>query len=87
MTTKETIKEWFAEGVKGGYDFMLIVCDAFSYEDYPVYCLTIGFKETYDHYDEQNMQRIMEVYDLSLKIEVQIDDRRSMHGPEGWTQP
>lgn len=58
---------------------MLVICDSFDYEDYPVYVMrgqnvhtVIGEKCKID-----NMQKLMEVYDLSMDIEKQLKQGRS----------
>lgn len=61
------IQGWFRAGVKDKRTHMIVVCDTYDHDDYPVY---VGkgddFYVIYDRYsDGQNMQRIMEVYDLS----------------------
>ena len=37
MTTNTDIGEWFDDGVELGASHMIIVCDTFDHEDYPVY--------------------------------------------------
>jgi len=37
MTTKENIQQWFEEGLELGASHLLVVCDTFDHEDYPVY--------------------------------------------------
>jgi len=41
---------------------MVVVCDSFDYEDYPVY--TSDPAATVKKYEAKSMQRVMEVYDL-----------------------
>lgn len=83
--TPGTIKVWFESGQAMGKDYMIIVCDTFSYEDYPVYAHGNGdFLEKYSRYNGKNMQRIMEVYDLNMDMETQLDETRAFHGPEGF---
>lgn len=66
MTTIHEIRSWFDRGVETGAKHMIVVCDSFDYEDYPVYVPTTeAFGEVFDQYNGKNMQRIMEVYDLS----------------------
>jgi len=50
----------------GVVGYMLIVCDTFSYEDYPVYTTAVPeeFWPVYDKYNGRNMQQIMECYVL-----------------------
>ena len=74
MTTKNDIREWFDSGRKNDYEFMLVVCDTFDYEDYP--CYAKGTQHGV------NMQKIVEVYDLSMDRETQLAEERSSHSPE-----
>lgn len=56
---------------------MLVVCDTFDYEDYDV-CVFPGKdinKEIADY--QKNMQRVMEVYNLSMDLEEQLNQKRS----------
>lgn len=80
MTTKAEIASWFSEGVQEQAKYMVVMCDTFDYEDYPVYlnndadCLTLVSSPT-------AMQRVMEVYDLTLPKEPQMEEHRAMHLP------
>jgi hypothetical protein len=61
-TTISKLKDWFDEGVAKGATHMIVVCDTFDYEDYPVYVLPgEDFDVEYAKYDMVNMQRVMEV--------------------------
>lgn len=80
MTTKQNICNWLNGSCEA--DFMLIVCDTFDYDDYPVFCTRGNFEETHAKYNEKNMQRVIEVYDLSLEHESQLNERRAFHPPE-----
>jgi hypothetical protein len=64
-TTKQDISEWFDEGVKKGATHMLVVCDTFEYEDYPVYVMP-GQSAVMEasNRDGKNMQKVMECYRL-----------------------
>jgi hypothetical protein len=45
---------------------MIVVCDTFDHDDYPVYTNAGDeFWKKHDAVNGQNMQRIMEVYDLN----------------------
>ena len=81
MITKDDIKRWFEHGLEYGHDFMIIVCDTFDYEDYPVYASKDTFHDKYREYDGVNMQRIMEVYDLRRDVESQVSIKRSLMFP------
>lgn len=73
MTTVDNIKEWFENGKKKKATHMIIVCDTFSHEDYPVY---VGkgesASEKYSEYSGKSIQRVMEVYNLSKSMERQL---------------
>ncbi len=65
-TSLKDIAGWWEEGKAEGAAFMIVVCDTFDHEDYPVWIAPgEDFYAKYDHYNGQNMQRIMEVYDFS----------------------
>lgn len=82
MTTQKDIKRWFDEGIRRGAKWMLVLCDTFDYEDYPVYTTTAT--DTLSRYNNPGkMQRVMEVYDLSLDAEPQLCERRSLNLPRG----
>lgn len=79
-TTKEDIGTWFDEGVQQGATHMIVVCDTFDYEDYPVYVKPgEDVREKYEQYNGKNMQRVMEVYSLKKSKESQLDERRVFH--------
>jgi hypothetical protein len=75
--TRQDVREAFLRG-KEDYDFMLIVCDTFDYEDYPVFCMESEYSERFNHYDGKNMQKIMESYNLKMDMEAQLGRSRCM---------
>ena len=70
MTSLSDIKGWFDAAKKNGSAYMIVVCDTFDHEDYPLGVYT-PIKDAadcmvqYGAHDGPNMQRVMEVYDLS----------------------
>ena len=67
-TSLSDLKRWFEEGKAERHAYLIVVCDSFDHEDYPLYADTLPqFWELYDSHDGTNMQRIMEVYDLSRR--------------------
>jgi hypothetical protein len=80
-TTKEDIARWFKAGLEGDYDYMIVVCDTFDWEDYPKYCYFDNFTKVYDGTNGRNMQKIMEVYDLSMDMDKQLSEHRANNGP------
>ncbi len=70
MTSRQEIKEWFdaANGVHSLY--LIVVCDTFDWEDYPlgVFVPITSIEEFWKAFDEHNglnMQKIMEVYEIA----------------------
>lgn len=74
MTTKYEILRWLRKAPKTA-THMLVCCDTFDHEDYPVY--TSNPKAEIAKRHGVNMQRVHEVYDLNKPIEDQIDRKRA----------
>lgn len=59
------IAGWFEDGKNDKASFMIVMCDSFDHEDYPVYVYAPAqFAGVYAEKEKAPMQRIMEVYDL-----------------------
>lgn len=68
---------WFDRGVREGATHMIIACDTFEWEDYPVYVKKgEDVRKKVAELDGPNMQKVMEVYDLSKDKTEQLDKRR-----------
>jgi len=77
-TTKEDLSRWFDNGLLVQATHMIIVCDTYDYEDFPVYVYaTQDVKAEQAHQANKPMQKIMEIYNLSLNKEVQLNEPRS----------
>jgi hypothetical protein len=75
--TGKDIRGWLERGKVEGARFMLVVCDTYDYEDYPVFVkANEDINEKAKEYNSVNMQRIMECYDLSMDFDQQLDPRR-----------
>jgi len=81
VTTQCMIKDWLNDAVCNGADFLIIACDTFDWDDYPVPASRLGFWAKYNHLNSSNMQKVMEVYDLSMNLQSQLNERRAMHCP------
>jgi hypothetical protein len=74
------IEDWFDRGVEQGAAYMIVKTDTFDWEDYPVYaadgreCLKVVSKPG-------DMQKVMEVYDLSASKSEQMQEHRAMRLP------
>jgi hypothetical protein len=76
-TSTQEIRNWFNQGVRIGATHMIVVCDTFDYEDYPVYVEPDkDAQELVDALDGSNMRRVMEVYNLSMDREEQLSQHR-----------
>ena len=77
-TQQEDIIRWLYTAKQEKATHMIVVCDTFGHEDYPV---NVSKKEDIHdkikEYDGKNMQSIMEVYNLSMDIEDQINEHRT----------
>ncbi len=80
-TSKSRIQEWFERGVAQKKRYMIVVYDSFDHEDYPVFTTEVTYESEYKSHDGQNMQRIMEVYDLKKPMKAQLDAPRVWNGP------
>lgn len=79
MTTENDIRLWLSEADKS-HTHMIVVCDTFDHEDYPVYINgTEDAKEAVNKYNGMSMQRVMEVYNLYMPIEEQLKERRAFN--------
>lgn len=82
MTTREEISGWFDRGVKQGSTHLIVVCDTYDYEDYPVFASNDqDAKDQYSAHNGPNMQKVMEVYDLKMDKEAQMNERYAFHLP------
>jgi hypothetical protein len=80
--TFEDIKRWLDEAKAEGAKYLIVACDTYDHEDYPVSCADAKeCWEKYNEYNGKNMQSIMEVYDLSLPLDEQLNERRANHMP------
>ena len=81
-TSRDDIRRWLSAARDKGSTHLMVVCDTFSYEDYPVYCATPEACLE-KHARPGDMQKVMEVYDMTMDIEQQIAQQRTMNLPKG----
>jgi len=81
MTTEQTIRGWLEDGKQNkSLTHVIIVCDTFDWEDYPVYVSSSDdVRKIYGKYDGRNMQKVMEVYSLNKNLEEQLAETRAFH--------
>lgn len=77
-TTMSDIREWLSRYNSKVFSHVLIVCDGFDHSDYPVAVQNDeDVKAQISEYNNVNMQRVMEVYNLSMDLEEQISGDRA----------
>jgi hypothetical protein len=76
MTSVDGIKEWFERGVRDGKKYMLVLCDTFSWDDYPEYFDTVESARQRKNAPGE-MQKYMESYDLAAPMRDQLIKQRS----------
>lgn len=78
--TRQDISDWFDRGVKDGKTHMLIICDTYDHDDYPVF-VSYGSnpRDEANRIASQSMQVVMECYNLTLDKESQLNERRAHH--------
>ena len=79
MTTRSDIKKWFDRGVGMKATHLIVVCDTYSYEDFPVFVQSDeNVQDKIANYSNpNNMLKVMEVYNLSKDRDTQLDEYRS----------
>lgn len=79
-TTIPMLVQWFNDGVDLGATHMIVVCDTFDWEDFPVYVMPVeDALEKFQELHEHNMQKVMEVYNLRLDRDDQMAEWRAFH--------
>lgn len=78
--SKTEIRAWLNEAKEKGATHMLVVCDTYDYEDYPVFVMPGDVaRDVSRKYDGKEMQRVMECYSLSMDIDKQLSEHRAHH--------
>jgi len=79
VSTTEDIRKWFDDGAESGYDFMLIVCHVNGDNPFPIYTYVANHAQRIAEY-EQIQHKVLESYDLSVDIDLQIRMKRAYFG-------
>jgi hypothetical protein len=76
----ETISGWVKRAKESDCTHLIVVCDTFDHDDYPVYVTKDeDIHERIKHFQQASMQRIMEVYNMSMDLDKQLKERRAYH--------
>ena len=77
--TRDDISRWFDQGHADGATHMIVVCDTYDHEDYPVYVMPgTDLRKTFDLNNGPNMTRAMECYALWKPKDPQMGQYRVM---------
>ena len=78
MASFEEIERWFEIGLKQKATHLIVVCDTFNYDDFPSYLTGTSedAKREVDNINGKNMQKVMEVYNLSSEKSEQLEKHR-----------
>lgn len=63
-TTRGLIQTWIDTGKRAGKAYMAVWCDSYDYDDYPKYYDDAASCQESINTSGQNMQTVIEVYDL-----------------------
>lgn len=87
-TTLDDIRRWLDNRTSCN-QYMLVICDMFDHEDFPVYCATgrQAWERILKAQRGENMEKFMECYDLSKPIEEQIKFGRIRNFPPEIEKP
>ncbi len=87
VVTVHGIARWIQRAREDGATHMIVVCDTFDYDDYPVNVMPDeDVHERVEYFRNASMQKVMEVYWLEGDLDDHLAKRRSWtFGPEGAT--
>lgn len=75
---RNTIEGWIKQGQDNKSTHVIIVCDTYDYDDYPVFVSTEqDVREVIKNLG--SMQRVVEVYNLALPVDTQLAECRAYH--------
>ena len=77
--SREDIIGWFKRGVREGATHLIVVCDTYDHSDYPVFVEPGEDARAKAAEYSGNMQRVVEVYNLSLPMDPQMREHRAFN--------
>ena len=72
------IKKWLEDAKSKGSGFLIVMCDTFDNDDYPIF-IEKGedIKEEVKKLHRKDMQRAVEIYDMDKDLDSQIEEHRA----------
>ena len=78
--TREDVQRWLEEGKEKGATHLIVACDTFDYENYPVFVMPgESCEKRGEEAKASRMQSVDEVYDLAEDVTRQLSELRAMH--------
>lgn len=78
--TLRDIKDWLEQAKDGGATHLIIAVDRYDHDNYPVYVSPQeDVEKEYERIIGSSMQGIDEVYNMSMDINKQLKEHRTMH--------
>jgi len=76
--TREDIQRWLQTGIEKEATHVIVMCDTFDWDDYPVYVsANEDIHEKLKECRNKSMAKVMEVYNLKMDIEAQMREHRA----------
>lgn len=80
-TTRTMIENWLRRGQQQGAIYMLVICDTYDWDDYPVFVSNEeDLNQTAQRYNGANMQKVMECYKITDDWQSQLAKPRCWNG-------
>lgn len=78
--TRNDIIRWFETAKEQGATHLIVMCDTFDHDNYPVYVMANQdiAKEVKKRSNNDNMQRVEEVYNINKDMDKQLSQPRCM---------
>lgn len=65
MATKADKERWIAEAQRKNARYIVVACDSFEYDEYPIYCKDgLEKNKTCDSVNAKQMQYVMEIIEV-----------------------
>lgn len=80
VAPKDRLEDWISEGKEQGATHLIVVEDTVVHEDFPIFVSEVeNVDEVFHQYHGQNMQEVIEVYDLRKDTQTQLGEKRAFH--------
>lgn len=76
---RSDIRSWVREGKASGATHVIVMCDTYDHEDYPVFVKPGEVVADAIKRASGNMAQLMEVYAMHLDLEAQLSEYRAYH--------